>query len=301
MGPKIKWPTDINILRARNRIAFDMMLKKRKPSPNISKQALKSFTAIYKFFTEVLPGFKGTILSGVIMNKYLKYDMTEEVYSCIWNGKDNRRHLRNLENKLRENRSFENTLFAQLKKWGEAELSPPEIEEHKFEGKVIYTEDIRRRKVSQQRGMLEHVYKDVFCLAAFKYTLEELVNLAMNGDDSSLFKLVYLDKLFLTARFTQKRIRLAQSMEDYEFFHKLAKQLESDGYRDHFDSSKHGMAVVLLWFLGCDQLTYREFQSVVQENVGYKWTYPESFLTFVHRLGLYKYPKKRHKKKKTSS
>src|SRR3990172_4599617 len=159
-------------------------------APFLQKQALKGFSNIYKLFTEVLPGFKGTILSGVIMNKYLNYDMTEEVYSCIWQRKDSHIRLRNLENKLRENRSFENTLFAQLKKWAEAELSPPEIKEHEFEGKVIYTEDIRRRKVSQHRGILEYVYKDILCLAAFKYTLEELVNLAMNGDDSSLFKLV---------------------------------------------------------------------------------------------------------------
>ena len=212
----------------------------------VPEQALKSFKAIYGYFTETLPGFRGTILSETIMNNYLNRDLTKEADNFIWHERNIRRRVSQIKRRMKKNPFSKDILFFQLKEWAEAELSLPEFEEETFEGRVLFRVDKRRQKVQKYRSLMKKVYKDVICLVAFKHTLEELVTLASEGDDDSLVKLVYLDKLFLKAKFFQQRIHLAQSQEDYNFFRKLANRIVKDGFRENLDSSKRAMAVVLL-------------------------------------------------------
>ena len=104
------------------------------------------------------------------------------------------------------------------------------------------------------RGELFRSVKEIVTLISYKHTAAELVTLATLGDDTSLMRLIELDKTFLTAQFAQKRIYQAQGMEDRQFFQRLSEAVRVDAYRAHHKEAWLGLACYLLWFLGLRSL-----------------------------------------------
>src|SRR3989304_1099653 len=121
-----------------------------------------AFQSIFKLFTEILPGFKGTLYSTGIF-KLLDKEMPKEILDEIGFRKLGSRPteevifsekgvirkpfrkppkpISQVREELLLKRPDPDTLFSQLKEWAEVELSPPEIVEHTWEGQVLYKEN----------------------------------------------------------------------------------------------------------------------------------------------------------------
>jgi hypothetical protein len=178
-------------------------------------------------------------------------------------------------------------LLGLLKRWAASELEPNEqvvIEDWIFT--LPAKGEKARLEIELQRSI-----KNITSLLAFKHTIHELVTLACLGDDESLFRLVELDKVFLTAEFARQRIWDAQAREDWHFFKSLSRSVAVDAYRRNVRQVRVGIACYLLWFLGFRDLPRDELLDFLESAGLVKYRDPISFYHMLNRIGLRKYSK----------
>jgi hypothetical protein len=190
------------------------------------------------------------------------------------------------EKQLLEERGLKDPLFRSFREWAAAELAPRK--------RPALTLTRRRRlrvmsKWEHRRYLLAVSLKEIASLVAYRWTPRELVVLATQGDRKSFFRLVELDKVFLTARFSKGWIVSAQSWQKEKkktFFKRLLGSMCRDTLTEVMPSAKLGIACYLLWFLGFEQEGKKRLLDFL-ESEGLAW-YPDpnSFYKHLSRLGI---------------
>jgi len=214
----------------------------------IPDKLIQSYREQYYYFTKVLRDWRGTVFS----NRFKRYLNVEQVRGVSYPlSPASKRRITKRKAELVKLRNVD-PLLQLFEEWGEAERAEPRREEFRYEGKLIC--ELVKSDRPKLRMRLADSVKHIYSLRIHEATVDELVDLASIGNDESLFQLVQLDKVFLTAKYCQKRIWQAQGQEDKEFFKMLSSALLVDTYRDNQDRCHLAISCYLLWFLGYKKL-----------------------------------------------
>jgi len=248
---------------------------------NLSKQGIKLFHRLVNYFGSSFLEIKGNIHLDHY-NKYFKLQKKHGNYL--------------IDKKM--------AILPWLREWAEIELEDRKYDEHVFEGEVLY----RRldSKYTRARQKIISSYPELYCLINHKkeiYRLiEDSIKFAVFSNDmeywkcKSFFKLVEIDKSFVAANWAQDIIKYAEYWSDSRFFHKLSLALQKPGFRENHDVAEYGLAVILLWYLGGRRLKHAEFRDELARLGFDRYEFETgTFKSFLNRLGLIKYPKKKRK------
>lgn len=197
------------------------------------------------------------------------------------------------------------SLIPWLREWARIETRRAVEEDYKEEsGRVVFTvPDKYHMDRVQARSRLSGSIPELYCIARFKKELHKLVLEAANFakfpafgklhyQNKAFFKLVSMDKSFLTANWALPITRYAEWDSD-----RLTTALKNPGFRTEIHYVHFSIAIILLWYLGGRKLTYRAFQNLLKEQGYslYEFTELGSFRKHVNRLGLKKRKKERQK------
>ena len=232
--------------------------------------------------------FKGSISPAAIKAFRDNYKLlTEKAKNSIFLGK--KQSFAKERERLRRRKIRRDPLFRLLRSWAKAERTPMKYIHLEYEGERLYTERIT--DIPRYRSELSYAIKSITALIAYKNTVNELVSLGVQGDEDSLFKLIMLDKIFLTAKFAQDWFLLAQGKEDRRFFRVLSNALRHDTFREHIDTAKIGIACYLLWYLGSrkKRLTRDDLLKFLEEEGIARYPDLEPFYKMLNAIGLVRY------------
>lgn len=257
-------------------------MTKAKWQESIPPKAIKAFRNNFILLTEILPEMEGTLYLSASLVPYLEHSLDEDVKSQLFS--ESIIDVGDIKEKLHRKRTRFDPLLKLFKNWAKAELKPIKIIHLEYEGKVLY----KKRETERPKYRLElaNAIKDITSLIENDFTVFELVSLATKGDLNSLLKLIKLDKIFLTANFTQDWIWIAQGIEDKRFFENLSKALLHDTFRDRLMEVKFGIACYLLWFLGFNKLPKHQLLDFIEGEKIAGYPDPNSFNRRLSRIGL---------------
>ena len=256
---------------------------------DIPPALLESFRSNFSLLDNLLFQFRGTAIVSQGLEPYLKLRLNREVFVSFPNVDES--PIQAARQELLESRLRFDPLFSLFREWARQELRPIEYVYHEYEGKVLFVE--RKTEIPRYRRRLSRAIKDITALVAYDHTVHELSSLACLGDRDSLSKLVRLDKVFLTANFTQQLIWAAQGTGDRDFFRDLAKDLRYDTYEKYKDKVRIAVACYLLWFLGFKDRPKREMLDVLEAEGICESEDPELFNQMLRRIGLVRYRKEK--------
>lgn len=228
---------------------------------------------------------------------YLEYRINEDAKHNLLSGE--KMQFGGTREKLKKIRDRFDPLLKLFNSWGKAELKPIKIIHFEYEGEVLYKE--RTTEIPKYRSELAGAIKNITSLIENDHTVFELVFLATEGDEASLIKLIELDKIFLTAKFTQDWIWISQNKEDERFFKRLSNALLHDTFRERLNDVKLGIACYLLWFLGFKDLPRHQLLDFIEKEDIAGYPDPNSFYRRLNRIGLRKYWREDKKSKTRNS
>lgn len=167
--------------------------------------------------------------------------------------------------RLRKRRSKSDYLFTLIPKWAHEELNRTVL---KLSSGCMFT---RRKRsyfkiINPKRVQLTISFQNILCLVTWKYTIAELVKLALLGDNGSTFKLVQLNKIFATSKWVRDRIGFAQTYNDRKFLISLGNAIKREAPAIQFQNAKIGTAALLLWFSGFQDLPKRELYDYLSKK-----------------------------------
>jgi hypothetical protein len=251
---------------------------------------MQSFRRQFQYIYNVLPRMGGSLFSRGF-DQYMKSRLAQGLRFPLEPAA--KRRITRARNELLRRRERFDPLMGQLEQWGAAQREP-------WEELVIDDQVEARwpsREAARTENELRYSIKGMTSLLANRYTVDELVTLSCRGDDESLFRLIELDKVFLTAAFARERILRAQWGEDWQFFRSLSRSVAIDSYRRNLRAVRVGIACYLLWFLGFRNLPRDQLLDFLETHKLVKYEDPYSFYHMLNRIGLRKYRKVAQRKR----
>jgi len=256
----------------------------------IPEATIRSFRRQFGYICTMLPRMGGSVFSDAF-EPYLIMPLTKGLRFPL--SPAAKRRVTRARKSLEGKRERFDPLLLLFERWAAAEQEPNES--------VIIEDEIIALPAKGEKARLEielqRSIKNITSLLVYKLTVGELVTLTCLGDDESLFRLVELDKVFLTAEFTRERILRAQWGEERQFFRSLSISVAVDSYRQnlYYRRNLHGVRVgiacYLLWFLGFRDLPRDELLDFLETHKLAKYEDPYSFYHMLNRIGLRKYRK----------
>jgi hypothetical protein len=124
---------------------------------------------------------------------------------------------------------------------------------------------------------------NTIALLVYKKNLRLLFNEARKGDDTSLFKLIQIDKTLFDHEWFRTRIRKASFSGDWKFFHNLSKALRTDPLENRKMRGDIFLLLIEFWTAGLYRLTIPEIMRLFKDS-GVRMIYDEvNFRKFVDR------------------
>jgi hypothetical protein len=128
----------------------------------------------------------------------------------------------------------------------------------------------------------------LLCSALFGESPFELFKKAKNGDQSSILKLIRLDKSLIESDWSMREIKKAQLSGDKDYFKQLSKVLIKDSFKSIKKNLKLSMVLVCGWELGLNKLSNEEILDLVIQLGVYEGTDADTLYREIKRLGLKK-------------
>jgi len=222
----------------------------------LSSTSKMNFIQIWNLFVRNILDMKGSAFLVDPFKGYLKSSFLESLTSDL----------------------AHNNLHANLTKWGRVEQH-----EHKLEVTEIVTlSDGTKHKMTRfkdpdvrwARGFILTAFYNLLCLAAHKFTIEELIyiacikNLGTKGEPSkekAFYWLIGISKSFLLAEWSNEILHTAIANSDEVFFKDLRRWLTENTPLKRFDIARRWLGTTMLWYLGGNKLKRREFMLLLRE------------------------------------
>lgn len=274
-------------------------MKRKSWREHISKDRLKLFERIYEEFCNDSVGWR-MLFALPEYTRFLDTPITDFAYSHLYKNPDLiKAKIAAKKKSLKKRRRDSDYLFRLIRKWINMELSPnpspyPSLFSHDSSRRAFFTSVYRSSYAERMNNLVNDLslsFENVLCLVTWKFTVSELVTLAILGDDDSLFRLISLNSRFIIAKFFGARLIRAQTYRDDKFFNRLANAIKRDARKSYLLHAKIGFSIVVLWYLGFKDLPKRELLDYLQHKFGYPTYDLSSFNVIVSRLGLTKYKK----------